>query len=833
MTRKTTYFLLLLLAFGLHAPLSACGTILTKDTTWQGKVLLNDDLLVPAGVTLTIRPGTTISVKPADSARIEPEFLSPLTELAVRGTLVVEGTPAAPVLFRLAQDADDAGDPDAGTAWAGVIVDGGTARLHSCTIQQAEAGLQLLAGSIELRNTQLTNNHYGLVIQNANARVRITKSLISGNEYGLVALAGAGVPAKGVTVTGNTKQNIVTRRAAPAPSPPKEYRFAPKSVTRIIKNAVLRGQVVWQGRIQIDGLVRQPPDSRLIILPGTIVEFRKKDTNGDGIGENGLMLQGVLIAKGTPTQPILFRSAEKHPQKGDWDAINIINSDGAQNLIEYCQIEDAYRGLHFHFANAAIQESIFRHNYRAIQFQESAVTIKRNVFYDNNSAVQARDSEIVFTGNQVIGNLFGANFFRAQLTLSDNRFISNLGFGLKIRDGYPTISHNVFADNRFGLKLNQAQFGRIKDNLILGNAETGLALKADTNQEISNNFIQGNGLGGITVRDTNALIQQNQISKNGERGIGVISFYGTITRNNFIDNDGYAIDVENGAPVTAPSNWFGGADPQQAIHDQRDDRSLGLVHDDPVADNPYPYQWPLPTIPTDLVWDGSLSVPATVTVHRGIHLKIAPGTRIAFGPKAGLLIHGRLVAVGRPKARITFTSLAKRKPGAWGEIKLEHADGSRFVDCDFEYASWGIHCHFTCLPVIGCSFRKGIGGIRFRSGPLTIKNCRFSQNQIGIRAFRGTAEITDNIITRNGKGIFVREKGGGLTVHHNDIYANDDYNIWVGDFNTEDVQAQDNWWGGTDPAGTIYDARREPGIGYVRYKPILQKAVKVKIGDGQ
>ena len=65
---------------------------------------------------------------------------------------------------------------------------------------------------------------------------------------------------------------------------------------------------------------------------------------------------------------------------GDWDSINIMNSDKAQNLIEFCQIEDAYRGLHFHFSHVTVADSIIRNNYRGIQFQESVVEITEHLF---------------------------------------------------------------------------------------------------------------------------------------------------------------------------------------------------------------------------------------------------------------------------------------------------------------------------------------------------------------------------------------------------------------------------------------------------------------------
>ena len=150
---------------------------------------------------------------------------------------------------------------------------------------------------------------------------------------------------------------------------------------------------------------------------------------------------------------------------------------------------------------------------------------------------------------------------------------------------------------------------------------------------------------------------------------------------------------------------------------------------------------------------------------------------------------------------------------------MDHAVGSVFSYCAFENAGWALHSHFTDLRVEDCSFVNNNGGIRFTSGPIEVRRSFFAKNDIGIRAFRGTALITENVITGNRIGIFVREKGGGLAIRRNNLFANGDYNIRMGDFNTEDVDAKDNWWGDLPPADTVYDSRREPGIGRVIFEP--------------
>ena len=166
-----------------------------------------------------------------------------------------------------------------------------------------------------------------------------------------------------------------------------------------------------------------------------------------------------------------------------------------------------------------------------------------------------------------------------------------------------------------------------------------------------------------------------------------------------------------------------------------------------------------------------------------------------------------------------FSSSEAQGAGDWDEILLDHAAGSNFSNCIFENGTWALHSHFTDLKVEGCVFRNNLGGIRFTSGPIEVRHSVFEKNEVGIRAFRGTAVIEENVITGNTIGIFVREKGGGLTITRNNLFDNIDYNIRNGDFNDQDVNAKGNWWGEPFPADKIYDARSEPGIGTIQYEP--------------
>jgi len=804
-------------------PRAVAAAVLTADTVWQGEVKLAEDLLVPYGVTLTVKPGAVIKVSAAESTKTDPEYMSPLTEITVRGTLKVEGTVSSPVEF--------SGVEQKPGSWAGIIVDHGTAEMAGFRILNAEAGVHVFDGTLRVRGGVIQNNRYGLVAQGSKSDVAVDESSrISGNDYGVFTLQGARLAVAAGVVKGNRKKDAYIAGSKAFGFESRLDTIAGIPVSRHYDDAVFRGDTVWQGRIEVGGTIRVPEGSRLIIVPGTIVEFLKKDTNGDGIGENGLMIQGQLIAKGTRENPIVFRSAEKVRKMGDWDAINIMNSAGAQNLVEYCRIEDAYRGLHFHFSNVTVHHSVIANNYRAIQFQESLVDARGNYLIGNNSGVQGRDSDVTFSDNLVGNNYLGGNFFRTNLTARGNRFVGNWKEGLRVREGVSFLRENLFDGNRQGLMVSDMFYGDYSRNSVSNNLETGLSLKNADNVQITGNLFSANGINGLNVQESRAVIERNLISGNGERGIGVLSFDGVITANNFASNGLYAIDLDGDKDVSAPANWWGGVAPERVIFDKRLDPARGRVAYGKPATGPFHFIWPLQVIATETAWHGTVTVDKTVTVLPGATLTVSPGTMVEFADGTGIAVRGKLIARGSKDRQIVFTSVAKKGASDWEELQLEYATGSEIAHCRFEYATWGVHSHFTNLSITDSHFYRNYGGMRFRSGPVEVKNSIFEENSIGIRAYLGNAVISGNVITRNETGIFVREKGGGLLISRNNIYDNSNYNLRIGDFNAEDVNARDNWWGPGDPLLTIFDGRNEPGIGKVLFEPYLKAPVAAAVG---
>ena len=107
---KTSIFIFFFLYFfsqvnSVSPVLAAEPTVLIDDTVWSGEVLVSEDVLVLPGVTLTISGGARVIVSPSESTQTQPEFLSPLTEITVRGALVVDGSAEKPVVIEMAATA--------------------------------------------------------------------------------------------------------------------------------------------------------------------------------------------------------------------------------------------------------------------------------------------------------------------------------------------------------------------------------------------------------------------------------------------------------------------------------------------------------------------------------------------------------------------------------------------------------------------------------------------------------------------------------------------------------------------------------------------------------
>lgn len=312
---------------------------------------------------------------------------------------------------------------------------------------------------------------------------------------------------------------------------------------------------VWSGDILIDGILTIPAGVSLEIRPGTRVRFTRFDSNGDGIGENEIFIQGVLKAEGTAEAPILFTSAEARPVPGDWGAVNMMAAE-EENRFTHCRVEYAYRGFHSHFSDAVVNHCEFVHNVRGMQFQEATVTISDCQVRDNFNGIQFRDSRVLLKNFIIRDNHWGLRCVYSEVTVEDGKVTGNLINGINLRDSTLEGSRLRIVGNRKGIYL-QGSKGTLRDSELLDNSEHGILLEK-SDAVVSGNLIAGNGRAGLLWRDSTGSLRDNHLADNGE----------------------YALVNEGTGTVDARGNAWGSLDPALIaglIRDGADRPGVGMV----------------------------------------------------------------------------------------------------------------------------------------------------------------------------------------------------------------------------------------------------------------
>ena len=164
-----------------------------KTTTWSGEIYLIGDVVIPSGVTVTIKEGTVINFRP-DTDVYEAGLDTIRSEIVIQkgGSLLANGTIQNPIIFQSsfrADSTDPSGEGWAGAIqirneegdgndydpilynpgkddWGGIRNEGGTLTLQHCVISDAEVGVEVTSyqGKTTISETDLSENHFGLKV---------------------------------------------------------------------------------------------------------------------------------------------------------------------------------------------------------------------------------------------------------------------------------------------------------------------------------------------------------------------------------------------------------------------------------------------------------------------------------------------------------------------------------------------------------------------------------------------------------------------------------------------------------------------------------------------
>jgi surface antigen len=290
----------------------------------------------------------------------------------------------------------------------------------------------------------------------------------------------------------------------------------------------------------VTGQVTVPAAQTLVVEPGTVVRF--------GLGLN-MTVNGVLSAKGTGTNSILFTTVEPIPARGQWGGL--IFSDTSpldSSVLEYCTVEYGGSGNTYAISMSSssvklrISNSLIRLNYSGVNLRgfngsltSSVIEYQQSMGVAGSGRVRGCTISYNSTGYSgggasivlctVIANVLGLSVYGSNTAIDSCLVSGNSSGGLSSPGGLLTglsIRANVISQNGGdGIKIRNSSFdGVLSGNVVYANGGSGISCGSSTKPyTIENNTIVGNAAGLLGVNTVNAVVRNNIISNN--RGIAV------------------------------------------------------------------------------------------------------------------------------------------------------------------------------------------------------------------------------------------------------------------------------------------------------------------------
>ncbi len=460
-------------------PTTVCGTI-TSDTLWKaldGPFIVTCEVVVPAGVTLTLEPGVVVK-------------FNSLLGIQVLGSLVAQGTESRGILFTSNRSRLRRGD------WDGIgIGSGGTAVLDWTTVEYGgapagpwDANVQVAqGGSLTLRHSIVrSSDEYGLWAANGQA---IVEDSLFADHDNVAVYVQTNAPANLTRVVRNT---FSTNRSYPI-----SVEYADGATAEIGENGgsgnkfasvrvsgTLSGDVTWALNpgltYLVGGDLTVARRGKLVLGPGLVVKLETAASD--------LFVDGTLDAQGSEAAPVVFTSfkddsaggdtngdaAATSPAPGDWGQIRF-NPGSRVSRLDHCTVAWGASS-----ASAAPGQ---------VRIDSEGVTVTDSRFRSSRQA-----------GLHVTG---------AMSLIRGSRFESNLTHGLQIdlkSNRGQLLEGNTFLGNTLhavSLTLAAARGGiTLKGNAASGNQTNGVAVQGDVAGDFK---VDTSGQAGFALRLANDL----------------------------------------------------------------------------------------------------------------------------------------------------------------------------------------------------------------------------------------------------------------------------------------------------------------------------------------
>ena len=495
---------------------------------------LQDDVRVPAGVTLTVEPGVQVMGEG-------------YAELKVQGHLSAVGTETQPITFTSSADSGP-------QQWAGLVFDGGTGELRHVTVRYGGDQDSLnrysnitvqdvLSGAVRIESSVIREEYgyyssstdYGLYVENSRVVVSDTLFANNGNEDGDYALYATGDSV--ITVTHSTFQDNVGWAAWMEVDDVHRMSgnlFSGNGHDRVrIPGGSTAETGVWRAQSGLAGYdlqddVRVPAGVTLTVEPGVQVM-------GEGYAE--LKVQGHLSAVGTETQPITFTSsADSGPQQ--WAGLVFDGGTGELRhvTVRYGGDQDSLN----RYSNITVQDVLSG----AVRI-ESSVIREEYGYYSSSTdyGLYVENSRVVVSDTLLANN--GNNSGDYALYATGNSTV--------------TLLYSIFEGNRgYPLRIPVSALSELRGNVSISNEYDRVRLYGDATLSTDVELSPWKGLDGYEFEDNLTVPQGVTLTVEPGQGLYWASGKGLTVHGGL-----YAVGtVENPITFTSsadsgPNQWNG------------------------------------------------------------------------------------------------------------------------------------------------------------------------------------------------------------------------------------------------------------------------------------
>jgi len=197
-----------------------------------------------------------------------------------------------------------------------------------------------------------------------------------------------------------------------------------------------------------------------------------------------------------------------------------------------------------------------------------------------------------------------------------------------------------------------------------------------------------------------------------------------------------------------------------------------------------------------------LRVGGVLTIPVGIDLTIEEGVEVACSSGVVVLVLGELIAIGTASDRITFDAAT----GAdWQGVTVEYAGITLLEYVDVNNAVFGVQYYGLGSELSLCTFQGNSQcGIYVDdvTDPVTVTDCVFSNNTVGIKSIGSMIDVFDCTFTENTEGGIIAQYS--RCIIRDCLFESNFYGFWSHNHDSSEVVNCDFYGNETSVCYTAY-----------------------------